>query len=569
MKHSEFLKGLLRSIWALLSKRPISITGLKNGITDIYYYCLSWSALVSRQMGVRTIVIIGFLSTIYSIFLFISHSISPDAPSAAHDIILKTRWSSPKASEKIIIVDIDEHSLAALAPQYGRWPWPRSVLAEGVEKLSNAGAKGLVFNVMLSDPDKSNPDSDGVMEFVSATIPNVAYPIIRLNKDNDGISKLKTSELFAYTGDKNQGADKNIAVILPTFESMINKVGIANQMPDEDGIIRRYPVIWTDENLQMPSIVARGLQVSGYKIDTLSGSINLNWRNKSEPYKRVSFSDLLLANDGDQKLAQFKDAMVVIGVSAPGIGMTQATSVKPIEDSNEILATALDDIINDTHLRVMPAWLILIIEIGTIWGLVWVGTGRRLALALDRAIFLVQSGAASITLFSASYTKYLIDLSSCMAFGAGIYAIIRIVQSLDAGWSRAKPGYRKAINSSENGTVLLIGYNDAEVSQDNAAQLQNLLESSLGHDRVIRVDDLFGGENFVRSTCEDYSCQFCMVADDALSDLMIRIQKLKINIDIRDVQLSVPWDPESEQFKLAVAPTLLRQCADIIEKSQS
>ena len=50
--------------------------------------------------------------------------------------------------DEVVIVAADEKSLAAL----GRWPWPRSVLADLVTALSIGGAKVIAFDILLSEP---------------------------------------------------------------------------------------------------------------------------------------------------------------------------------------------------------------------------------------------------------------------------------------------------------------------------------------------------------------------------------------------------------------------------------
>ena len=55
------------------------------------------------------------------------------------------------AGDRIVVLAIDERSLAAI----GRWPWPRSVLAEIVDRLSAAGARVIALDVLLSEPEVS------------------------------------------------------------------------------------------------------------------------------------------------------------------------------------------------------------------------------------------------------------------------------------------------------------------------------------------------------------------------------------------------------------------------------
>ena len=562
------MRGFLREALKILKSGPLTIIGLKARFNDLRFLGISWAAMLSRQMGARAILLVGSAASIYAVFLFLSNQITPDAPKASHDAILKARWSSPKASTSIVIVDIDERSLAALAPEHGRWPWARSVLADGLERLSQVGVKAVLFNVLLSDQDKYNPDADSAMEAVAALMPNVAFPLVRLNPANDDHSQLKVNEILKRTGDPESGTNSTVAVVLPTFDPMLDRVGVANQRPDIDGIVRRYPAIWNDVRLTMPSIVARTMALGGDNVLPSPALITLNWRNKGNSrYTRISFSDLLSEQTNSQKLAMFKGAYVILGVSAPGIGMTKPTAVSSLEDDNEILATALDDLLHGTHLRVLPPWLVLILELVIVWSLVWLGIGRKVSPILTKVFLLAQSGGASITMLSASYTHFLIDLSAPMAFGAGLYGAIRLVKSLDAGWSRAKPGLRSSAPTHLNGTVLLIGYLDADVSIAESGALQRFLEEQLGLPRVIRVDDLFGGESFARKVCENYSCQFCVTNSQEMLALCSELEKFpfRAHLDIREMPLENAWNPEREEFRLFMAPYLLRQCADLLE----
>jgi len=555
----------LKSLFNLLIKKLRLHT-----LLTYWFSSLSWIAMRTRSHGVRAIVFIGVVASLYSLFLFFTNSLAPDSPKASHDLILKARWASPAPSELITIVDIDERSLAILAPEHGRWPWARSVLADGLQRLNEAGVRAVLFNILMSDPDKSNADADSVMEVVAALTPNVSFPAIRLNPDNDPKSQLLVDELLRRTGDSVRQGDHTVAILLPMFNTMLDRVGIANQKPDADGIVRKYPVIWNDSTLTMPSIVARTVLVAGDVLPSSPRSINLNWRNKAGRYKRVSFADILMAPLNDPILTELKDSYIVLGVSAPGLGMTKPTSVRAIEDDNEILATALDDILHGTHLRVMPAWMVLVIELATVWAFVWVALRRSFEGFLNKSITAFQVGGGSITMLSVSYTNYLIDLSSCMMIGLAIFAYIKAVTILDDGWSRARPGLRKFTIKNIGNELLLIGYKDSEVNRQAAENLQRTLESKLGLASVIKVDDLFGGDGFLRSVCQDYSCLLCVVGSEMGPTLFdsLQISSFLPFLAIQKISLEVDWNPDSNEFKKFVAPYVLQQCADIINRAK-
>ncbi len=528
---------------------------------------LSWSALVARSAGNRAILMIGAFASAIAFIFFALELVYPSTTTAAHDFILKTRWSSPVPSSQVVIVDIDEKSLAALAKEHGRWPWPRMVLADGLQIIHDAGASAILFNIVLSDPDKYNPESDSAMEATVEIINNVAYPLIRLNRENDSVSEFRVRDLHAITGDRGYIGDETVAVILPMFEPMLKRLGVSNHLPDPDGIIRRYPLTWTDPLLVMPSIVSRTADIAGVAIPSNLDAIALNWRNKRGRYYRVSFSDLL--SDKPENLRHRLDkALVVVGVSAPGLGQTKATAVLGVDDDNEILATALDDLLNRSYLRILSPWVILFFELFAVWVLVWLSINWRVSPAVDVAFWALESGSVALTLISASYTNLIIDLSTVMVFSAGVFGVIRVVRYLDTSWSRATPGYRKVEGVGSVGSAVLIGYRDSEVGVADAQALQTRLESQVGLNGVIRVDDLFGGGSFLNNLCKDYSCQITRANVASLGAIqeIIRENPIRDKLSVQIFDLDCEWNPESDKFRHLLAPVLIRQFASIIER---
>jgi len=60
------------------------------------------------------------------------------------------------AAADIILIAVDEHSMAAL----GRWPWPRRLHAELINKLSRGGAKGIGLDILFAEPSFASPEDD-------------------------------------------------------------------------------------------------------------------------------------------------------------------------------------------------------------------------------------------------------------------------------------------------------------------------------------------------------------------------------------------------------------------------
>ncbi len=537
-----------------------------NALFDRKALTVSWVALQSKRFGSQSIIAVGAIATAYALFLFVGQRFSPDTPNPSHDRILRSRFSSPAPSTNIVIVDIDERSLAQLAPEYGRWPWARNVLADGLQKLADTKPRAMLFNVLLSDKDIRNPEADTAMEFTSALLPNVAYPMLRLNPKNDGISALKISQVLGAIQRDDFSGHGTLAAIVPMFLPMQDRLGIANQRPDSDGIVRKYPLEWKEASFSMPSIVKRTIELAKMETPNVPEQIALNWRNKNGRYIRISFSDILLSTLDTTQNRLLRDAVVVVGISAPGIGQTKGTSVSSIEDDSEILATALDDAIHDTYLRTMPDWLTLLFNICAIWGFIMLAVGNFNNNQINRAFVLGQSGFASITLLSASYTHYLIDLSDSMSFSLAVFSVIKVLQGLENSWSRAKPGLRRFGRKKGQGTLMVISYLEGVLNMTHAKGLRRSLESLVGIDNVVLIDDLFGGESLLKEKCSKYRCLISVATDaniDSMRDLLGKTEFIG-KVQMTHHELDVPWDPDDKSFCNLIAPLVILNSASTL-----
>src|SRR5271168_4293713 len=58
-----------------------------------------------------------------------------------------------QTARPVVIVDIDEDSLKEI----GQWPWPRTILADLVTRITQAGAVTIGFDVIFAEPDRMSP----------------------------------------------------------------------------------------------------------------------------------------------------------------------------------------------------------------------------------------------------------------------------------------------------------------------------------------------------------------------------------------------------------------------------
>src|SRR5690348_12317342 len=75
-------------------------------------------------------------------------------------------WNLRQAAQRsppdrdIVILDIDESTLDAMAPDYGRYPWTRAVYGALIEGLARQRPKAIVFDILLVDPHKEHAQDD-------------------------------------------------------------------------------------------------------------------------------------------------------------------------------------------------------------------------------------------------------------------------------------------------------------------------------------------------------------------------------------------------------------------------
>ena len=300
------------------------------------------------------------LAGLFTLFILVDvlflHAVV-DMRQKAYDLVIKNRFVKPTPDNEIIIVDVNEASLSAMAKEYGRWPWPRQVFGEFVENVGQQKPKAIVFDILFSDPDVFNPDSDVAFNEVIAATDNTFFPMLRLPEVNDHLSQLRPKMIPGIkpvAGE--QQADVAIAMVLPFFKAALDsgRLGTHNIYPDSDGVARAYPIYHDAHGWRIPSMPARIGEALGWRMPAQQ-EILLNWRGKPFTYRYVSFSDVyldMLNKDRKRSLNEFAGKIVIIGSTAPSLFDIKATSMAKQFPGVEILATAIDNVKHDDFIRV-------------------------------------------------------------------------------------------------------------------------------------------------------------------------------------------------------------------------
>lgn len=471
---------------------------------------------------------LALLLSAFVLLVALLNSMQGDVKGQSIDFAVRNRLFSPPADPRIVILDIDERSLALLAAEHGRWPWPRSTIAEVIANLPELGVASLAFNVMMSDPDKGNPDADAIFNEVAATTPNIAFPLIRLNPANDVQSKVSLGKLSTVHILTPGATERTVAILYPFASGTHDKLTVANLLPDKDGIVRRYAAWWRESDFELPSMALRSVQLAG-KEPVLTEKMHrdgiiLNWRNKGSSYQRISFADVYAAIKGKPgtDLGVFRNAIVVMGVSAPGIATVKGTAADPSMDDNLIIATAIDDLLNDTHLRVLPTWAAALISLAMLFLIARAFSKGIPDKLINRAFVLAQSSMLLVTVGSVSFTHYLVDLSSCFFVVLAYFLIASFYLRIDRNATRGMPSFAEIGLGVEHNCCILIG-SRAKAGRQRILQMRSLLEEHYGLQRTFCIDNAFGDGHLFGSVCKDlnFFLVFAGEAEDRLAQARV------------------------------------------------
>ena len=142
---------------------------------------MSW--LFGRGGTQRAPLIVALFVLLSALFL---RAVDPTALARLRDFAfdsyqrLQPRVHSPDTPVRI--VDIDEAALA----EYGQWPWPRTVIARLIDKLTEKGAAVIAFDAVFAEPDRSSI-SRMVRDLVAFTDPETVQRLAAAVQDNDQV----------------------------------------------------------------------------------------------------------------------------------------------------------------------------------------------------------------------------------------------------------------------------------------------------------------------------------------------------------------------------------------------
>jgi adenylate cyclase len=390
------------------------------------------AALLARHWRNRFYLYLAVAFTLFvAIDAMVSH-FSAQMRQGTFDAMVRYRVVVPRPDPDIVIVDINEASLAVMGQDYGRWPWPRQVLGEFLENLERQHPKAVVFDILFSDPDVYNPDSDAYFDAAAATTQNTYFPLLRLDSASDPLSRIKAGMIPGVEPIPDEAQqDATVAVVLPYLSSALRggRLGFHNIYPDPDGIVREYQTYRDDYGWKLPSLPLRIARSLGWE-EPKEDRVLLNWRGGPFSYRYVTFSDVF--NDMASKVKkrpqdEFTGKIVLIGSTAPGLFDIRPTPLSRTHPGVEILATAIDNLRHKDYLRFPEGRLLYpLLTLAILWATAWSfyrDIGRE---KIDRLFGASQVILVGVSYASINFSDTYINLTGPVTVGIAFFTAARV-----------------------------------------------------------------------------------------------------------------------------------------------
>lgn len=367
------------------------------------------------------------------------------------------RWHPREYTDvPVRIIDIDDASLERL----GQWPWPRTRIAELVDRLTSSGVAAIGFDVMFAEPDRTSPRAAADLWRLNGKLRRdlIALP------DHDQVlanSLRKADAVIGFALDRGQPvASKQAASRLPLKKANFVNLGVAQTgwlhsftgavpsllqleaaakgngaltyVPDTDGVVRRVPLVLQLAGEPVPTLASELLRVAqGTPIITLRSAGHINgfvadkdngglgeirigelvipttangdfWVHYTPRHPERSLSAWKVIA-GEVPPALLKGKILLIGSSAQGL-MDQRFNPFGLIPGVEANAQALEQILSGNFLE-RPSWA----RGAEIAILFFAGLGIGLLALHTRAIFAAAvCGAIFVSILGGSWYAFLV-----------------------------------------------------------------------------------------------------------------------------------------------------------------
>ena len=409
-----------------------------------------WGYLASRIGALPARQFTWSLVALFSVWVLLDVMVfkfTTGIANSSYDAMVRARFHAAPPDPRLVVIDIDEASLAAMGKEFGRWPWPRDTLATALEFVEQQKPVAIVWDVLFSDADRMSPGGDAAFNAAAEKSAHSHFPVVRLPASNDGSSQITRAALpglWARLPGSNAsvaavGGLSTVALIPPALPALEQgRLGFNNGYVDRDGVLRRYRHFETlNDGSLLQSIVMSvvgALDPGAYaqrleRVRTHPDDKDelIAWRRRADAYPHVSFAHVFAAADGQKpgvELPSFAGKIIIFGSTAPSLHDIHPTPISSVGAGVDSLATALDNAINQRALQELPRWVQALVAIVLCIGLgLWVQF--RSVSSLAPALFVLPIALVGMSYLSLNGLAVFLDLHLAAALVLALLGVLR------------------------------------------------------------------------------------------------------------------------------------------------
>ena len=238
----------------------------------------------------------------------------------------------------LVIVSIDQDSFDDLNLP---WPWPRTLHAELIRKLTQAGAKVIAVDILFTEP-KPDPREDRALADAIRDAGNVILAAEQTEVPSDF------------------GPRSSLSLPIPLIRQHAIGYGPANLITDRDGIVRRGRLAIPFQDRRFPGFAYRVYEAMSGKKKPQDNEVStapylINFRGPARSYPVVPYYRILR---GEIEPAVFRDKTVLVGAFSPSLHDLFPTSFSASVPTPgvEIQANFVETLVASDPIILIPGW---------------------------------------------------------------------------------------------------------------------------------------------------------------------------------------------------------------------
>ncbi|MEN8209129.1 MAG: adenylate/guanylate cyclase domain-containing protein [Candidatus Fermentibacteria bacterium] len=326
-------------------------------------------------MRILNVVLIGILVTA-SLWGLSALDFFDNFERSTLDLRFRLTPTPDEADSSIILVLLDGGSMDVLP-----WPLPRQIYSETLSMLHGWGTRAVAFDILFDVPSVYSAVEDSIFGTIAST-GNTAFVMALLQREGSEIPDNAMIDVHLNS------AELDSAWYCTPPTQMISRgaeiLGSTSDRQDSDGVFRSVRLLTATPEGIAPSLpVALAwlvLEHPDISVDndifiigdiTLPTSDNcrlqLKYHGPAGTYTSIPIADLTAALNA-RALGQpcpvdttiFNGAVVLFGYAAPALYDLKPTPYSPQCPGVEVLATAVDNILNENYIRKYSTWVSLL-----------------------------------------------------------------------------------------------------------------------------------------------------------------------------------------------------------------